>query len=325
MDEFSLIHRYFQRPENSPAPSGILLGIGDDAAILTPPAHHELVISTDTLIAGRHFPIDTDPYSIGWKAAAVNLSDIAAMGAKPHSILLALTLPEANPDFLEPLAAGLFALCDAAHVKLIGGDTTRGQALSLTVTALGWVPMGQAILRSSAQVGDLIVVSGTLGDAAYALQHLSSSALDPELKARLDRPTPRLALGLALRGYASAMLDISDGLAQDLGHILRASGVSGQIHLEDLPLSPTLAALNPEQRAALALSGGDDYELCFTISPSKFAILQSVWDDSNLPLSVIGQINASDHNKNEHPQNNLTVLYQQKPFILTQQGFRHFE
>ncbi|AXI01510.1 thiamine-phosphate kinase [Aquirhabdus parva] len=325
MDEFSLIHRYFQRPENSPASSGIRLGIGDDAAILTPPAHHELVISTDTLISGRHFPIDTDPYSIGWKAAAVNLSDLAAMGAKPHSILLALTLPEANPDFLEPLADGLFALCDAAQVKLIGGDTTRGQTLSLTVTALGWVPTGQAILRSGAQIGDLIVVSGTLGDAAYALQHLNNPALDPELKSRLDRPTPRLALGLALRGYASAMLDISDGLAQDLGHILKESGVWGQIHLEDLPLSPTLAALNPEQRAALALSGGDDYELCFTISPSKFAILQSVWGDSSPPLNVIGQINARDHNKNEHPHNNLTVLYQQKPFILTQQGFRHFE
>ena len=325
MDEFSLIHRYFQRPENSPAPSGIRLGIGDDAALLTPPAHHELAISTDTLIAGRHFPIDTDPYSIGWKAVAVNLSDIAAMGARPHSILLALTLPEANPDFLKPLADGLFALCDTANVRLIGGDTTRGKTLSLTLTALGWIPTGQAILRSGAQAGDLIVVSGTLGDAAYALQHLNDPDLDPWLKSRLDRPTPRLALGIALREYASAMLDISDGLAQDLSHILAASSVSGQIHLDDLPLSPTLTALNPEQRAAFALSGGDDYELCFTISPSKFAILQSIWQNSTVPLSVIGQINASDHNKNGNAQNNLTILYQQKPFNLTQQGFRHFE
>ncbi len=325
MDEFSLIHRYFHRPEDSPAQSGVRLGIGDDAALLTPPAHHELVISTDTLIAGRHFPITTDAYSIGWKAAAVNLSDLAAMAAKPHSLLLALTLPKANPDFLQPLSAGLFALCDAANVVLIGGDTTRGETLSLTITALGWVPTGRAVLRSGAKEGDLIVVSGTLGDAAYALKYLDEPSLDQWLRSRLDRPTPRIELGLVLRDYASAMLDISDGLAQDLGHILKASRVCGLIHVEQLPLSPVLSGLDLEQRAALALSGGDDYELCFTISPSKFAILQSQWHDVSTPLTAIGQIIAADHNNHESADYGLTIHHKHQPFILKKQGFRHFD
>jgi thiamine-monophosphate kinase len=319
MDEFSLIHRYFKRD----APhSGVRLGIGDDAALLTPLAGHELAISTDTLVAGRHFPLDTDPYSIGWKAAAVNLSDLAAMGATPHSLLLALTLPNADPDFLSQLAAGLFAACNAAGVALIGGDTTRGAALSLTITALGWVPTGQAILRSGAQVGDLIVVSGQLGDAAYALQHLNDPLLDPALKARLDRPTPRNALGIALRDHASALLDISDGLAQDLGHILQASGVCGEIHIENLPCAPQLAALDVTTRAPLMLAGGDDYELCFTISAQKFANLERCWQGNPLPLTVIGRITAASPATTER---RLSILHQQHPFLLAQQGFKHFD
>ncbi len=319
MDEFSLIHRYFKR--DTPHP-GVRLGIGDDAALLTPPAGQELAISTDTLVAGRHFPLETDPYAIGWKAAAVNLSDLAAMGATPHSLLLALTLPDADPLFLSELAAGLFAACDAAGVALIGGDTTRGMTLSLTITALGWVPVGQAILRSGAQVDDLIVVSGTLGDAAYALQHLSGHALDPALKARLDRPTPRNALGIALRDYASAMLDISDGLAQDLGHILQASGVTGEIQIEALPGSPQIAALPVAVRAPLQLAGGDDYELCFTLSRQKFANLQNTWQHATVPLTVIGKITAAHRDQSSNP---LTILYQQQPYHLAQQGFKHFD
>lgn len=324
MDEFSLIQRYFQREhprksqQNSSA--GVSLGIGDDAALLAPPANHELVISTDTLIAGRHFPLDTNPFDIGWKAVAVNLSDLAAMGATAHSILLALTLPKADPDFLAKLAEGIFALCDASNVALIGGDTTRGETLSLTVTVLGWIPTGQAILRSGAQIGDLIVVSNTLGDAAFALQHLNDPSLDQNLKARLDRPTPRLTLGKALRGYASAMLDISDGLAQDLGHILTASNVAAHIDVEKLPFSTTLAALNVDQRAPLALSGGDDYELCFTISPQKWADFQQLWGGNDLPLTVIGAI-VRYTQKNER----LTIEHHHQPFHVNTQGFKHFD
>lgn len=328
MDEFSLIQKYFQteslRKSEQNSSIGVRLGIGDDAALLTPPAHHELVISTDTLIAGRHFPIETDAYSIGWKAVAVNLSDLAAMGATAHSILLALTLPKADPDFLAALAEGIFALCDASNVALIGGDTTRGETLSLTVTALGWIPEGQAIKRNGAQIGDLIVVSNTLGDAAYALQHLHDSQLNPTLKSRLDRPTPRLALGTALRGHASAMLDISDGLAQDLGHILTASHVAGRIDIEKLPFSSTLAALNIEQRTAFAFCGGDDYELCFTISPQKFATLEQIWKQhrysQGLSLTVIGEIVQHAPNTER-----LTVLYNHQPFHLELNGFKHFD
>ena len=319
MDEFSLIHRYFKR--DTPH-DGVRLGIGDDAALLTPPVGQELAISTDTLVAGRHFPLNTDAYAIGWKAAAVNLSDLAAMAATPHSLLLALTLPDANPEFLQQLAAGLFAACDIAGVALIGGDTTRGETLSLTITALGWVPTGQAILRSGAKPDDLIVVSGTLGDAAYALQHLGDACLSDPLRARLDRPTPRNQLGIALRGLASAMLDISDGLAQDLGHILQASRVRAEIHVDDLPTSPTLAALDVAQRAPLQLAGGDDYELCFTISAQNFATLQQRWQGNDLPLTVIGKIIASS---TDLPVNRLTISYLQQPFLLTQQGFKHFD
>lgn len=325
MDEFSLIQQYFQRKSHrkslqNSTHDGINLGIGDDAALLAPPANHELVISTDTLIAGRHFPIDTNAFDIGWKAVAVNLSDLAAMGATAHSILLALTLPKADPDFLAKLAEGIFALCDESNVALIGGDTTRGETLSLTVTALGWIPTGQAILRSGAQIGDLIVVSNTLGDAAYALQHINDPQLDPNLKLRLDRPTPRLALGNALRGFASAMLDISDGLAQDLGHILDASDVAARIDVEKLPFSAHLAALSVEQRAPLALSGGDDYELCFTISPQKFADFQQLWSGNDLPLTVIGDI--VQHTPNHE---RLAITYNHLPFHVNTQGFKHFD
>ena len=325
MDEFSLIQHYFQRDsshQSLPQLShhGVRLGIGDDAAVLIPPAQHELAISTDTLIEGRHFPIGTDAYSIGWKAVAVNLSDLAAMGAAPHSILLALTLPHADPNFLKDLAKGIFALCDLENVALIGGDTTRGQTLSLTITALGWIPQGQAIRRSGAQIGDLIVVSNTLGDAAYALQHLHDPQLNSTLKSRLDRPTPRLALGQALRGHASAMLDISDGLAQDLAHILLASDVAGWIDVDRLPFSAPLALLNLEQRAPYALSGGDDYELCFTISSQKFAKLQHHWHAQDLPLTVIGEI--VQHTANTE---RLTILHNNQPFHLQTHGFKHFD
>jgi thiamine-monophosphate kinase len=317
MDEFSLIQQCFQRDSSH---HGVHLGIGDDAALLMPPAHHELAISTDTLIEGRHFPIGTDAYSIGWKAVAVNLSDLAAMSASAHSILLALTLPQADPNFLKGLADGIFALCDLENVALIGGDTTRGETLSLTMTALGWIPTGQAIRRCGAQVGDLIVVSNTLGDAAYALRHLHDPQLNPDLKSRLDRPMPRLALGQALRGHASAMLDISDGLAQDLEHILVASNVAGWIDIEQLPFSNPLAMINLAERASYALSGGDDYELCFTISPQKLAKLLQFWSIQDLSLTVIGEIVQHVPNTSR-----LSILHNLQPFHVNTKGFKHFD
>ena len=202
MAEFSIIDTYFNRQKLSDDD----LGVGDDSALVNPPPGHQLVICADTLVAGRHFPYDTSPHAIGWKSVAVNLSDIAAMGAKPHSILLALSLPQIDHAWLKGFSQGLYDCCDQFGVSLIGGDTTKGPHLALSVTAMGWIEAGKAVTRSGAQVGDLIVVSGTVGDAAFALQHLGHS-----LQQRLDYPTPRCELGHLLKGLAHSMIDISDG------------------------------------------------------------------------------------------------------------------
>ena len=279
MAEFSLIERYFQRPSTS----DVALGIGDDSAILIPPNGQQLVICADTMVAGRHFPLDTDPHAIGWKCVAVNLSDIAAMGAAPHSILLALTLPQIDHDWLTRFSQGLFDCCDQFGVRLIGGDTTQGSQLTLSVTALGWQNIGRQVPRAGAKVGDLIVVSGQIGDAAFGLAHQ-----DHPLKQRLDYPTPRCTLGLALAGVAHSMIDISDGLAQDLGHILTASGVAARLNLERLPIDDALHALPQEQQWQYALAGGDDYELCFSISPEAYRTLQQSFDA--IKMTVIGEI-----------------------------------
>ncbi|WP_374667152.1 thiamine-phosphate kinase [Acinetobacter sp.] len=279
MAEFSIIDTYFNRKNAN----SVDLGVGDDSALLTPPPHQQLVICADTSVAGRHFPLDTDPHAIGWKSVAVNLSDIAAMGAKPHSILLALSLPQIDHAWLKGFSQGLYDCCDQFGVSLIGGDTTQSPHLTITVTALGWIESGQAITRSGAQVGDLICVSGTVGDAAYGLQHLGHP-----LQKRLDYPTPRCQLGEQLKGLASSMIDVSDGLAQDLGHILQASQVGAEIHLENLPVSAEVAKLEQEKKWQLALAGGDDYELCFTISPNSHQLLIQQKLDVN--LTIIGQI-----------------------------------
>ena len=279
MAEFSIIDTYFNRKNAN----SVDLGVGDDSALLTPPPQQQLVICADTSVAGRHFPLDTHPHAIGWKSVAVNLSDIAAMGAKPHSILLALSLPQIDHHWLKDFSQGLYDCCDQFGVSLIGGDTTQSPHLTITVTALGWIETGQAVTRAGAQVGDLICVSGTVGDAAFALQHMGHP-----LQKRLDYPTPRCQLGQQLKGLASSMIDVSDGLAQDLGHILKASGVGAVLQLDQLPISSDIAKLEQEKKWQLALAGGDDYELCFTISPQNYHLLAQQKLDVN--LTIIGQI-----------------------------------
>ena len=275
--EFDLIARIRLRARNR---ADVLLGIGDDAALLSVPPDHDLVVSTDTLNVGVHFPHDTAPADIGWKALAVNLSDLAAMGTTPAWCTLALSLPAADTDWLDAFLDGFCALADMHDVALVGGDTTRGP-LSITVTAHGLVPHGAALRRDGAQAGDDIWTSGTLGDAAAGLALLNPSlslALpsvadgegDKRLLMRLNRPTPRIALGIALRGIGSACIDISDGLVADLGHVLEASDVGAELELVGLPMSDALGTLDPALREALQLGGGDDYELCFT-APSGHA------------------------------------------------------
>ena len=304
MAEFSIIDTYFNRKNAN----SVDLGVGDDSALLTPPPQQQLVICADTLVAGRHFPIDTDPHAIGWKSVAVNLSDIAAMGATPHSILLALSLPQIDHDWLKAFSQGLYDCCDQFGVSLIGGDTTQSPHLTLSVTALGWVDIGQAVPRSGAKPGDLVCVSGTVGDAAFALQHLGHP-----LQKRLDYPTPRCQLGAALKGLAHSMIDISDGLAQDLGHILKASQVGAKLQLENLPISPTLQTLDDAQKWQYALAGGDDYELCFTISPQNYQkLLQKQLD---VPISIIGKI---------QPQHGLTFEKNDVDHLLQFNGYQHF-
>jgi len=253
------------------ARADVRLGIGDDAAILAPPAGHELVVATDTLVAGVHFPQSTRPEDIGWKALAVNLSDLAAMGATPAWALLALTLPAAERAFVERFADGFAELAAQHHVALIGGDTTRG-ALTISVTVLGFAPPAQALRRDGAHAGDLVFVTGTLGDAAAGLRCLDKNAaargMCETLIARLDRPTPRIAAGVVLRGVASACIDVSDGLLADLGHVAARSGVGIEITAATLPASSALLqSVEEPLRLALQATGGDDYELAFTLAP----------------------------------------------------------
>ncbi|WP_180128535.1 MULTISPECIES: thiamine-phosphate kinase [unclassified Acinetobacter] len=304
MAEFSIIDTYFNRHSSS----AVDLGVGDDSALLTPPPQQQLVICADTLVAGRHFPLDTNPHAIGWKSVAVNLSDIAAMGAKPHSILLALSLPQIDHEWLKGFSQGLYDCCDQFGVSLIGGDTTQSPHLTISVTALGWVDIGKAVTRSGAQVGDFICVSGQVGDAAYGLQHLGHP-----LQKRLDYPTPRCQLGQQLKGLANSMIDVSDGLAQDLGHILAASHVGAEIELDQLPIDHDVKQLQQEKQWQYALAGGDDYELCFTISPQNYQKLLQLKLDVN--ISKIGQITP-----------NLGIRYNNHGVdqVIKFKGYQHF-
>lgn len=296
LTEFNLIERYFTRPAAAPDPD-VALGIGDDAALVRVPTGMELAVATDTLLEGVHFPPQTAPQDIGHKALAVNLSDMAAMGAEPRWATLALTLPHADEAWLAAFSSGFLALAAAAGVQLIGGDTTRGP-LSITVQILGLLPSGSALRRRGACAGDLVYVTGTLGDAGLALRmlqhaHGSAAELVAPLAQRLNRPQPRLQEGLTLRGIASAAIDISDGLCADLGHILEASGVGAHINLAALPLSADVTAyIEKTGDWELPLTAGDDYELCFTVPARQRAALLDVMESFPAGCVNIGVIEA---------------------------------
>lgn len=291
MSEFSLIDIIRARTN---VPRGdVTLGIGDDAAILDIPPGRQLVACTDTLVAGVHFLHGTPPEDIGWKSLAVNLSDLAAMAAEPAWALLALTLPEDDARFVERFAEGFAELARAHGVALIGGDTTQGP-LSVTVTALGFVPAGEALTRAGARDGDAVFVTGTLGDAAGALHLLQDRGHAPEaLSARMARPEPRMAAGLALRGLAHACIDVSDGLLADLGHVCATGGVGAVLDVDALPLSPALAtAFDAQTCRDLALSGGDDYELCFSASSMHEKAIVAAVQQAGCSVTRIGRIVA---------------------------------
>ena len=290
MSEFDLIRRHFTRP----SPSAVV-GVGDDAALLRLGSGMELAVSTDMLVSGTHFFPDADPFLLGHKTLAVNLSDMAAMGAQPRWATLALALPEVNEAWLKKFSDGFFSLAQQFGVELIGGDTTRGP-LNLCVTIMGEVPQGAALRRDGAQVGDDIWVSGRLGDAALALAHLRGeiqlSAADYSVcSMALHRPQPRVSLGQALRGVAHSAIDISDGLLADLGHILDCSRVGAEIQFDALPVSEVLRSCSAISQHC-ALSSGDDYELCFTAPSNRRVELKKISQSQNLPLTYIGSIVA---------------------------------
>ncbi len=296
MGEFDLIARHFKRPVRRAA-----LGVGDDCALLAPRSGMQIAVSSDMLVEGRHFFAGTDPEALGHKALAVNLSDLAACGAEPLGFTLALALPQQDDAWLAAFARGLLALADAHGCELVGGDTTRGP-LNICITVFGEVPAGQALLRSGAQPGDDIYVSGTLGDARLALEALRDGIVLAEevlvrAQARLERPSPRVALGLALRGIATSAIDLSDGLTGDLGHVLRASGVGASIQAVEIP---NLIAANAYRISAgsqidqnfwlqCVLAGGDDYELAFTAPPSARAQVEATARAAATPVTRIGQ------------------------------------
>lgn len=313
--EFDLIKRHFTRPTPQAA-----LGGGDDAALISPSTRMELAISTDMLVAGTHFFHDTDPDHLGWKSLAVNISDMAAMGAQPRWATLAIALPKADEDWIARFSDGFFACAEKFSVDLIGGDTTRGP-LTISVTILGEVPQGQALRRDGAKIGDDIWVSGHLGSAAAGLVHLqgkialNNDALQASLSA-LHRPVPRVELGLRLLGIAHSAIDISDGLAADLGHILQASNVGADIAYAAIPKLPALETSIHKEFESCVLSGGDDYELCFTTPQDKRLAIENIGRELNLNLARIG---------NTREGSDLVVYdVSRQPIRMQKSGYDHF-
>jgi thiamine-monophosphate kinase len=318
LSEFQLIDQYFKRTPGAGGP--VQLGVGDDCALLQPPSGELLAISTDMLIEGRHFFAGANPYDLGHKALAVNLSDLAAMGAQPISFTLALALPASDSHWLQAFSEGLFHLADAQAIELIGGDTTRGP-LAISITVIGSVPNTQALKRSGAQAGDELWVSGSLGDARLALEVLQNKrTLAPDLltkaSKRLHRPEPRVALGLALRGIASAAIDVSDGLLGDLGHLLNQSSLSATLFADDLPFGEALLSQTIDTRYALAFNGGDDYEICFSAAPDQHQAVISAGHSSQTRLTCIGRLNKGS---GIHVQD-----HQGKIISADNQSFDHF-
>lgn len=292
LSEFDLIAKYFTRPTTR-----VSLGVGDDCALMTPSPGMQIAISCDMLVSGTHFFADADPAMLGHKSLAVNLSDLAAMGARPIACTMALSLPKPDEPWLKAFAEGFFALADEHGCELIGGDTTRGP-LNICVTVFGEVPIGQALRRDAAQVGDDIWVSGTLGDARLGLAgYLKELSLDEtthvNAASRLHVPTPRLALGIALRGIAHAAIDISDGLIGDLGHILKRSNKGATLEVDALPAGPMLRQQPADVRRRFALAGGDDYELCFTAPIAQRNAVMQAAQTAGVPVTRVGQIEAA--------------------------------
>ena len=295
MGEFDLIARYFTRPARR-----AVTGVGDDCALWQPQSGMQLAVSSDMLVEGRHFLSTVAPQRLGHKALAVNLSDLAACGARPLAFTLALSLPRVDEAWLQGFSHGLFLLADAHGCELIGGDTTQGP-LNICITVFGEIPPGDALLRGAAQAGDDIYVSGTVGDARLALEVFRGSlSLEAELfetaRLRMEQPEPRVALGLALRGIANACIDISDGLVGDLGHIMKASGVGAVLTTgwvaDSAAISPALQSLPMSRRLDMALAGGDDYELLFTAAPDQAQAVQEAANDCDVPVTCIGRISA---------------------------------
>ena len=318
MKEFELIKHFFA--EQLVKRKDVILGIGDDCAVVASTENQDIVVTTDTLVAGVHFPLETTPRAIGHKAVAVNLSDIAAMGAKPSWLSLAITLPEVDEGWLSEFCVGVFELCEYYNVQLVGGDTTQGP-LSITITAQGLTPEGKYLSRSGAKAGDWLYVTGDLGDAALALQHYKgqvsiNSDYIKAIQTKLDFPRPRVLVGQSLREYASSAIDLSDGLLADLGHICKASNVGANIVLDDIPLSDgMLDTLSFDDAIDLALSGGDDYELLFTVSEDNKVGMETALSHVGIPVTCIGQINASQA---------ISTTINSKPIPIKASGFEHF-
>jgi len=322
MSEFDLIKQYFTKTTQHTN-----LGIGDDAALISISAGCELAISTDMLVAGTHFFSDAAPYQLGWKSLAVNLSDMAAMGANPKWATLSIALPESNADWLAEFSKGFFACANAFNVDLIGGDTTRGP-LTISVQIMGEVPNSLAIKRCGAQIDDDIWVSNQLGSAAFALAHLLGTQSIPndsqtEYMLALHTPQPRVALGIALRNIATSAIDISDGLLSEVGHIVKASKtqrniteMGAVINLDHIPTTPYIQKnLNQPAFQKFVLAGGDDYELCFTAPCKQISALEALSNKLDLKLTKIGKITA---------KNGINVLNQQQRIHLEASGYNHF-
>ena len=310
--EFDLIARIRARVATR---ADVVLGIGDDAALLAPPPGRQLVVTADTLNDGVHFPRGTSPADVGWKALAVNLSDLASMGAEPAWCTLSLSLPQSDPAWIEGFLDGFLDLAGQHDIALVGGDTTRGP-LSSAVTAMGLVEPGRALRRDGARVGDEVWVTGTLGDAAGGLALLDREPV-PALRARLDRPTPRVAAGRALAGIATACVDVSDGLLADLGHVCARSHVAAHLDVDALPASAALReAFGEADRIALQASGGDDYELCFTAPADAGADIGAVSAQLGLRITRIGRIVAGE---GVHP-----VDAKSQPWSSPRRGYDHF-